>query len=65
MQQNRRDGRPLERLLVRWTLRRYPLEVKPDVGVLGRGPMVRFEFRLLHFLLGAPWQELLADYDPR
>jgi hypothetical protein len=52
-------------LLVRWTPRRYPLGVWLGIGVLWVGLTAALELGVFHFLLGTPWQELLADYDPR
>lgn len=52
-------------LLVRWTPRRYPLPAWLGVGALWVGLTAAFELGVFHYVLGAPWQELLADYDPR
>jgi hypothetical protein len=52
-------------LLVRWTPRRYSLKAWFGIGLLWVGLTAVLEFGVFYFLLGTPWQDLLADYDPR
>ena len=52
-------------LLVRWTPRRYSFKAWLGIGLLWLGLTAVLEFGVFYFLLGTPWQDLLADYDPR
>ena len=52
-------------LPVRWTPRRYSLKAWFGIGLLWVGLTAVLEFGVFHFLLGTPWQDPLADYDPR
>ncbi len=52
-------------LLVRWTPQRYSLKAWLGIGLLWVGLTAVLEFGMFHFLLSTPWQDLIADYDPR
>ena len=52
-------------LLVRWSPRRYSFKAWLGIGLLWVGLTAVLEFGVFYFLLRTPWQDLLADYDPR